>query len=96
MSTTAAIAHLIGANARDFTGIASTTTAFVDECDECNHTALVHIEAEHTHRRGNWTETLAYCLDHAAEAIWALDMADAASITVTVPAMLLTPTALAA
>src|SRR3546814_5546489 len=50
-------------------------SAFVGECGECDHTALVHIEAEHTHRRGNWTETLASCLDHAAEAIWALDHA---------------------
>lgn len=89
---TAAIADLIGANAHDFTGTTADAGDFRYQCEECSELALVHIEAEHTHQRGNWTDTSTWCLAHAADAVWALDMADAASITVTVPAILLTPT----
>jgi hypothetical protein len=93
---TEAIADLIGASARDFTGATADSMTFTTECDDCTATGLARIEAEYTHRAGNWTETTTHCLPHARDAIWALDLTDAASITVTVPATLLQPAALAA
>lgn len=92
MNTTEAIADLIDVSARDIVGATAESHTFTTECDDCTATGLVRIEAEYTHRAGNWTETTTHCLPHARDAIWALDLADAASITVTVPATLLIPT----
>ena len=96
MNPTAAVAALIGVSPLDIHGATADSATFTSECDDCTATGLVRLEAELTHRAGNWTETTAHCLPHAADAIWALDMADAASITAIVPTTLIQPTALAA
>ncbi|TDP29832.1 hypothetical protein [Nocardia ignorata] len=94
--TTTAVAGLLGVSPLDIHGATADSVTFTDECDDCTATGLVRLEAEHTHRAGNWTETTTHCLAHAADAIWALDMVDAASITAIIPTTLLQPTALAA
>ncbi|MFC4373314.1 hypothetical protein ACFO5K_04295 [Nocardia halotolerans] len=93
---TTAVAGVLGVSPLDIHGTTADSTTFTTECDDCTATGLVRLEAEYTHRAGNWTETTTHCIPHAAEAIWALDMADAASITAIIPTTMLQPTALAA